>query len=365
MDTTSENQAATVRHQEATMAVPPRLADAAHLTTILRRNGVLADGRVREVTADPTRDMMLSRIVRLRIAYEGAADGAPASLILKLPMPRAGGPLVTGGREVSFYRNVAPVTPSGLVPHCYDAEESKDWHLLLEDLTDTHMIATEWPLAPTEAQCRAIVAVFARFHAAWWDDKRLGVSIGKLFDEASARERMQFLQDCWRRFSDFMGDRLSAERRVLYERFLAVPLPILARHATRQNLSIVHGDGHVWNVLLPKDEGVAPRLFDWEFWRPGVAAIDLAYMMTTHWYPERRRRFEQPLLDHYHAKLVEVGVQGYDRRALDNDYRLAMLMQLAIPLHRFNIRVPPVVWWNHLEHTTAAVDDLGCRDLLA
>jgi hypothetical protein len=92
MDTTSENQAATVHHQEATMAVPPRIADAAHLTTILRRNGVLADGRVREVTAEPTRDMMLSRIVRFRLAYEGAADGAPASLILKLPMPRAGGP---------------------------------------------------------------------------------------------------------------------------------------------------------------------------------------------------------------------------------------------------------------------------------
>jgi hypothetical protein len=85
----------------------------------------------------------------------------------------------------------------------------------------------------------------------------------------------------------------------------------------------------------------------------------------THSYPERRRRFEQPLLDHYHATLVEAGVQGYDRRALDDDYRLAVLMQLATPLLGCNIRVPPVVWWNHLEHTTAAVDDLGCRDLLA
>ena len=37
------------------MAAPPEFTDAAHLTTILRRNGVLANGRVREVTADPPR----------------------------------------------------------------------------------------------------------------------------------------------------------------------------------------------------------------------------------------------------------------------------------------------------------------------
>ena len=354
------------------MAVPVDLADAGRLTAILQRNGVLAHGRVREVTADPPRNMILSRIVRLRLAYEDAAggcaaEGAPASLILKLPLPRPGGPPAWAGREVAFYRDIAPATPAGLVPRCYDAafsEESKDWHLVLEDFTDTHTIATEWPIAPTEAQCRAIVALFARFHAAWWDDKRLGTSIGVWLDEKSAQERQQFFQDCWRRFSDFLGDRLSAERRALYERFVAVPLPMLARHNTRRNLTIVHGDSHVWNVLLPKDEGVAPRLFDWDAWRLSVAAFDLAYMMATHWYPERRRRFEQPLLDHYHAALVAAGVQGYDRRALDDDYRLAVVMQLAVPLMQFNAHITPIIWWSHLERIMAAVDAFGGRDLL-
>ena len=349
------------------MTTLPDIADAARLTAILRRNGVLADGRVREVTADPRRDTFLSSILRLKLAYDGNADSAPASLIVKRPAPRPGGPLVTGGREVSFYRDVAPATPAGLVPRCYDAAfsaESKDWHLVLEDFTDTHMIATEWPLPPTEAQCRTIIATFARFHAAWWDDGRLGDSIGVWLDEAAARERLQLLQDCWRRFSDFLGDRLSAEQRALYERFLAVPFPLLRRQATRRNLSIVHGDSHVWNVLLPKEEGATPRLFDFDFWRPGTAATDLAYMMAVHWYPERRRQVERPLLDHYHATLAEAGVQGYDRRALDDDYRLAALMQLATPLLCFNITIPPLVWWNHLQHITAAVNDLGARELL-
>jgi hypothetical protein len=39
-------------------------------------------------------------------------------------------------------------------------------------------------------------------------------------------------------------------------------------------------------------------------------------MMAVHWYPERRRRLEQPLLDRYHAGLVAHGVTDYDRAAL-------------------------------------------------
>ena len=43
---------------------------------------------------------------------------------------------------------------------------TKVWYLVLEDVTDSHRVATEWPLPPTETPCRAIVAVLALFHAA-------------------------------------------------------------------------------------------------------------------------------------------------------------------------------------------------------
>jgi hypothetical protein len=52
-----------------------------------------------------------------------------------------------------------------------------------------------------------------------------------------------------------------------------------------------------------------------------VATDDLAYMMALHWFPDHRRRFERHLLDHYHTALIAHGVTGYDRRALDDDYR--------------------------------------------
>ena len=95
----------------------PEVAAAEHLTAALRRAGALGDGRVASVAVESSRATILSRIIRLRLGYEGAAAGAPASLILKLGLlDRADGN--TGGRhEVAFYNEVAPASPAGLVPH--------------------------------------------------------------------------------------------------------------------------------------------------------------------------------------------------------------------------------------------------------
>ena len=51
-------------------------------------------------------------------------------------------------------------------------------------------------------------------------------------------------------------------------------------------------------------------------------------------------------------------------RAGAEDYRLAVLMMIMRPVNHAALGIPPVIWWSHLERITAAVDDLGCRDLL-
>ena len=346
----------------------PEAAKPDHLTDALRRHGVLSTGRVRDVTTDAPRDLLMSRIVRLKLAYDGPAEKAPASLILKTWGPRDGVPEAWAAREVLFYDTVAPVTPASSLLRCFDAgwsPESKAWHLLLEDMTDSHCIAADRPLPPTEPQCRAIVGVLAHFHAAWWDRAPPGLSLGAEAAMALANDLHQPLPGFWASLCDRLGDRMSGDRRRLCERFFAAP-PHFARLATALNLSVVHGDAHVWNVFLPNDgRAGGERLFDWGAWRPGLPAIDLACMMAMHWFPEHRRRFERPLLDHYHATLLASGVEGYDRAALDHDYRLAVLIQMTMPIIWANIGMSASVWLPSFERIMLAVDDLGCRDLLA
>jgi hypothetical protein len=344
----------------------PLAVDAEYLANALRPRDADA-ARVRDVTVVSSRKTLLSRIIRLRLTWDGAPD-APRSIVYKsAPAERAEGLADAGRNEVEFYTHVATAMSPRLVPRCFEAAwqpETAAWHLLLEDLTDTHAVASTWPLPPTLDECKRIVAVLARFHAAWWDDSRLGVSIGRWADADAIDQHLRRFAEKLRHFADTLGDRLSAERRALYERFIAQAPRLFARYHSHRNLSIVHGDAHVWNCLLPKDGGDDVRLFDWDSWRIGVASSDLSYMMAMHWYPERRRRMEQPLLDHYHAALVAHDVRGYDRHALDEDYRASVLRQLMTPVWQAAIDLPPVIWWCHLERIFLAIDDLGCRELL-
>jgi hypothetical protein len=286
-----------------------------HVTAALRRAGVLGEGRVRTVDLEDPRDTILSHIARLKLTYDGMAEGAPPSLFLKTARSDRMDPSwVAGRQEVAFYSQVAPRLPPGLVPRCFDAAwnaETNQWHLLLEDLTATHLIATAWPLPPTLDRCEIIVGSLARVHAEWWDNPGLGVSVGTWLDAGALDQNLKIFTGHLARFIGQHGDRLPVERRELYDRLVEAAPRLRKRYLSRRNVTIAHGDAHVWNCLLPRDaESDGARLFDWDGWHIDVGTSDLAYMIALHWYPDRRRRYERHLLDRYHGMLLGAWGRG-------------------------------------------------------
>ena len=258
----------------------PDPSTAEHLTAALRRAGVLGDARVCDVTVESTRPTIMSQIKRLRLDYAGKAAGAPQSVILKQTHPdRAAAGWEGTRQEVAFYTDIAAAMSARLTPLCFEAHAdsaTRTWHLLLEDLTDSHSIATQWPLPPSLQQCETIIDALARFHAAWWDDTRLGNPIGAWPDAANTESRMQRLAGAFARLVDILGDSLTCERRNLYEQFLAAaPRLSAARYDARRHVTIVHGDAHVWNCFLPHDPADGARWFDWDAWFIGLGASDL------------------------------------------------------------------------------------------
>ena len=338
------------------------------LTRALRRSGVLGKGAVSAVEGENARSTILSRIVRLRLAYEGEAAGAPPALIFKTGLPeRLTGGWNGGRQEVAFYAKIAAATPPGILPRCFEAEwdeKTNDWRLLLEDLGDSHQIVTTWPLPPTFSECETILRARARFHARWWDDPRLGKSIGSWGDAKAVDQFLRRLESKVAEFEDRLGDRLPAARKDLYKLLLDRAPRLVKRTDGRRAVTIVHGDAHVWNCFLPRDGGSDVRLFDWDSWRLGVATEDLAYMMAVHWYPDRRRLMEDRLMDLYHDELQSHGVTNYDRRALNDDYRLSALWAIVTPVFQASANIPTVIWWNNFERIHLAVEDLECRQLL-
>ena len=310
-------------------------------------------------------------VLNIRVAYSpDAPSTAPQRLFLKgNRREKTFGIPGLGQKEVHFYQAVA--RDNGLLPvvRCYDAvysAEESGYHLLLDDLSETHIAFPPSQLPPTEAHCEQIVDALADLHAYWWSHPQLGElsvfpTTGSLLEDYRGDAKR------YQNFANFLDDRLSPRYRAIYQRVLEQGVTLLInRLASGKNLTLTFEDVHVGNFLYPR-EPARERLYiiDWEQWGVNIAAHDLAYMMAMFWSAERRSRLEKPLLQRYYARVVERGVQGYGWDDLFYDYRLSILRHLFTPVWQQQHGLPPDIWWNHLERIMGAYQDWDCDALFA
>lgn len=325
----------------------------------MREAGLLTRGTVEQVTSHPADQGAFSLghpLFYLELRYsETASVQLPANLFLKLGK---------SAKEYFFYTQIAPLLDNRHLVHSYQAAYSPPSDttcLLLEDLSPTHT-QSAWPLPPPYAQCRETVRVLAQAHARWWNHPRLAADLPQAMPPGrSWADRIALAIQKMPRFFDFLGDRLSTNRRDTFERLLRS----LPWEAPPSNKTLLHGDMHFWNVFYPRDAARETlRLFDWNMWDTGRPTDDLAFLIAIHWYPERRGLLEQNLLEEYLRALVECDITGYNAAILRQDYRVSVARSLFIPIWQWQRGVHPVIWWSHLERGMLAFEDLGCRDLL-
>jgi aminoglycoside phosphotransferase (APT) family kinase protein len=142
--------------------------------------------------------------------------------------------------------------------------------------------------------------------------------VGTFLDEAALGRITGEYRERYARFAATPDDRLWPAARAIYARVHDAHERLVTPARLYATYTIGNGDAHVWNVLYPRDGASAAgiRLIDWDAWRIGRAAADLAYMMAVHWYPERRARLEARLLERHHAGLRAHGVADYRLESL-------------------------------------------------
>lgn len=342
----------------------------AWLTDTLRAKGYLPLGQVTAVEQKDTFNTTTSLVVRFVLDYSTDAPAtAPRRMFMKMTKSGEAEDFAArvGPKEVALYNGIAGTATERWVPHCYSAAyaaETDTFHLLLEDLTDSHT-QPEWPLPPLQEQCEQAIDCLANIHAFWWDHPQLGKEMGSDPDNSELSTLLGDAQALFASFVDFMGDRLSSERRSIYEQVLASAPGLMQRFLQEKNLTLTHGDAHLWNFLYPHDmKNDTVRLVDWQSSDTSIGAADLAYMMALHWFPERRARLEKPLLRRYHDRLIESGISGYAWDDCWYDYRFSTILNLFIPVWQWSVKLWASIWWPHLERSFLAYEDLGCAELL-
>jgi hypothetical protein len=271
---------------------------------------------------------LIGMVTRLHLDAE--PEDGPATVIAKFPSPSAANRTVAEtydmyGREVNFYRTIAPRVELR-TPACYYGafdRKTQDFVLLLEDLKDFRV--GDQVAGCTLEEARAILATLARFHASAWQRQDLTDVV--LHNNPMQRDGMVAgfgvgWPACLERFPALIppsardiGARYPANVPRLLEEMCAAPV------------CLIHGDLRIDNVFYGED---AIALVDWQAVCRSAPEQDVAYFVTQS--VPKAVRSQDDLLGHYQRALQdELANRGiaYDLATSTRRYEVSALYLLS------------------------------------
>jgi len=295
-------------------------------------------------------DSISGYVYRAKLTYAEETQGAPDSVVLKLPRRiemRTPTLRLSYEREIRFYQNLAP-NIGNLVPKLvyanFDAATS-DYVLVLEDFPEAQTTSNE--TGATSQQAYSLLGYIARLHARYW-----------LYPNLEGYEFLSSVARWIDRFDTELSQRLPA----FLHRFspciqpeemkLIKELPECFKAAVEQLIdspqTLIHNDFAMKNILIcggPSD----PRfiLIDWALVGRGPGVRDVSFFIETSVPPQKRSEDERVLLRHYWKSLCSEGVHGYPFERMLDDYRRSVVLDLA-----------RIVWNGGADHITPVFESI-------
>jgi hypothetical protein len=178
------------------------------LTFILTQSGALTHGAIQSFELG-TGQGNWSTSANLKVTYTDDGQGTlPAHLFLKMVDTDTGDGEFFTDSEVAYYtRDYVDVENAPLL-RCYDAAYSKElyhYHLLLEDVSETHIEA--YDKKPTLEYGLALAEGLAILHARWWGKDRLAEAGAPIHDAQHIQNWVNIAEPG----ADHILERMSAE----------------------------------------------------------------------------------------------------------------------------------------------------------
>jgi hypothetical protein len=312
------------------------------LTEVLRGAGMLRKGSVRAVKVQAIGQGVgfLSGRARVTLSYDQAEDGAPDTLVVKLPSCIKEGMDFAESthayeREIRFYREVAPRTPIR-VPQMFATivEPAQGaFILVMEDLQG--LTAGDQVAGMSRAYVLAAARTIAPMHAAWWEGDRHT----PLPWVPSVEQQLRMLsltpeaiRKAWPMFLETFGASLPSEGRALGERIIQHLDGILAAFVQGKR-TLVHFDYRADNLFMDDLAAKAPIVVvDWQLTMWGLGAYDIARLTGGSIAPAERGGHHEEIVNCWHQGLVAGGVTDYSLDQAWHDYRLSAIVATLNPV---------------------------------
>ena len=339
------------------------------LASSLFQSGALTGGAVQSFELG-TGQGNWSASVNLKVTYTEDAQGTlPQRLFLKMVDTDLGDGEFFGGSEVTYYtRDYVDVKNAPLL-RCYNAAYSKEidrYHLLLEDVSETHIEA--YDKKPTLEYGLALAEGLAILHARWWGKTQLAEAGLSAHDAKHIQNFVKIAEPGVSHIVEGFSSELKPHwADLMHELCAKHPQVLIKRSQDLNGFTIIHGDVGSANVLVPHNGNnplyiIDRQPFNWSL-TTWLGVYDVAYAIVLDWDVELRRQYEILILKRYHESLIQNGVPNYDWNQLYNDYKLcvAMCVYIATEYCRGGINEKWThVWLPMLQRALTACDDLDC-----
>jgi hypothetical protein len=245
-----------------------------------------------------------------------------------------------GEKELFAHEQMAPLMREPITPKLTSHRVVDKTRLFVtEDVSATHRCAGSPNPQISENELISVIETYARFHATFWGQTEQWAS----FFQQNACQTVSHevtntltIAACER---TFLETYLQQKRAAWGNAFLPEwnqQLPaIITRWAEsftircekRKTLTLIHGDAHLGNVMVPRNPDQAtPLLVDWEGISIGIGAWDIALLLHhANLDDDSLIQFERIALENYHRAVLQNGVTDYSYDDFSADYRLSIL----------------------------------------
>jgi hypothetical protein len=343
-------------------------------TSALREGGTLPPGAfVTSAHSELIGTGQVGLVVRSELEYGGEANGAPRSVVVKLPSAEQGNRQIGIAMglyesEVRFYKEIAPL--AGItVPRMHWADVEADTGritLVIDDLTGSCEVGDMIAKATPE-QAELAFAELVKLQAPLWNDSRLR-SLGWLADTARAQVLFDAVAPAVEPFKQAYGERLEPEHVALVER-LGPKASSWPAKALVAPLVVIHGDYRLDNMLFGTAPDARPiSILDWQACRLGPPLLDHTIFLGSCMSTEDRRAHELDLLRGYHEGLLANGVSDFSFEDCLESYRVSslypFLLTMSMSLFLAHTDRDREVWTQLLRGCAELVQDYGAADFL-
>ena len=312
-------------------------ASAEFMTEALRSTGVIdADTMVAEVEHDRIGEGvgLMCELARLTLRYGGPAQGAPSSLILKVPsnLPAnrgIGDHFRLYEREGRFYehvgRSVGVRTPNCVFNHLdVDAGE---FALLLEDFGGRTMVSQ---IAGMDAErTHQATRAIARVHGKYWDSPAIHAMdwMPRMTDPEVIGAGHAY-RESWPAFLALLGDDLPDGAEALGERVGLTWEATVHQTVEEAPVTMCHGDYRADNLMFDDTVEGAEHVgvLDWQVAMRGGGIGDVAYLISQSMTADTRRANDRDIVSAWYDELcLSLGglPEGYSHADAWDGYRMA------------------------------------------